>query len=146
MIGRLWRVGSGAKLKDEVVVGVTQRLANDQQLRVAIRTPLAKTSVLPLKRGRSRAENGSEGIEVCWHCFRSNSLRWRFCVSTPTAARQRLVNLPVNGMMNIVRLWKSIGPTDKSTQRTIAKAHELPLEVRCTTHGRAKAQGTLGQP
>ena len=39
LIGRLWRIGSGAKLKNEVVVGVTQRLANDQQLRVAIPSP-----------------------------------------------------------------------------------------------------------
>lgn len=55
------------------------------------RAPPAKTSVLLVKRSKSRAENGSEGIEVCWHSFRSNSLRWPFCVSRPTAARQSLV-------------------------------------------------------
>lgn len=82
LVGRLRRVESGATLKDDAVVGVTQGPANGQQSEMAILDRGDEGASLSSERvraeyGRQSVETGEKRMEMCWHCCHSNLLRWR---------------------------------------------------------------------
>ena len=88
LIGRRWRIVSGAKPKDEVVVGVTQRLANDQQLRVVIPSPAGEHFRSAVKQGQIQGgewPSGDRGV-LALFSFKLASLAILFayrCLPTP---------------------------------------------------------------